>query len=228
MKGALTLTALCLLFPGTALAAEPWRQIATHATMLAMVLSVNLIFFFLLFLLSAISNKRNRSALTALTEQAYLDPLTAILNRRGFERRLNHQHVQPGFLIVIDIDDFKVINDTYGHDAGDRILRAVASRLKQTLRPEDIVSRFGGEEFVVFCKTSHLKEATRLGNRLVQAIAERPFELPEQRGHVTITVSAGASELSDPSSAYLGAYRTADKLLYKAKSSGKNRLILPG
>lgn len=228
MKLALALTVLCLSFPGTAVAAEPWRQIATHATMLAMVLSVNLIFFFVLFLVSAISNKRKQSALSTLTEQACLDPLTAILNRRGFERRLSHQQSLPGFLIVIDIDDFKVINDSYGHDAGDSILQAVASRLKQTLRPEDIVSRFGGEEFVVFCKTPHLKEATRLGNRLVQAIAERPFELPEQRGLVTITVSAGAAELSGPPSAYLGAYRAADKLLYQAKSSGKNRLILSG
>ncbi|WP_414829471.1 GGDEF domain-containing protein [Alteromonas sp. H39] len=226
MKAVSTLTALWLFLPGTALAADPWRQIATHATMLAMVLSVNLIFFFLLFLVSAISNKRKRSALSTLTEQAYLDPLTKVLNRRGFERRLTHLQEQSGFLIVADIDDFKAINDSYGHDAGDRILSAVASRLRQALRPEDIVSRFGGEEFVVFCKTPHLEEASRLGNRLVQAIAERPFVLPEQGQQVTITISAGASKLSDTPSAYLGAYRNADKLLYKAKSSGKNQLVV--
>lgn len=225
MRSAYALSTLCLLAP-SAFAADPWRQIATHATMLAIVLSVNLLFFFFLSLASAVSNKRKRSAITTLSEEAYLDPLTRLLNRRGFERRLNRQSSLSGFLIIIDIDDFKSINDTYGHDAGDRVLSAVASRLKQALRPEDIVSRFGGEEFVVFCRTPHLEEATRLGQRLVQTVGEVPFELPAQSEKVTVTISAGAAELTNKPTAYLGAYRAADSLLYKAKSSGKNRLVI--
>lgn len=225
MKQTCSLAFWFTILSAPAFAEEPWRQVATHATMLAIVLSVNLVFFFFLFLVSAISNQRKHYALTTLAEEAYLDPLTRLLNRRGFERRLNQPHQQTGFLIILDIDDFKKINDAFGHDAGDRILSAVALRLQQALRPQDIVSRFGGEEFVVYCNTTHLDEAARLGERLVQAVGDSPFNLPEQNQQITVTVSAGAAALSESPATYLQAYRQADTLLYQAKSSGKNRFI---
>ncbi|GAA1460271.1 GGDEF domain-containing protein [Williamsia maris] len=176
------------------------------------------------FLLSAFSAAILASSRLHLSD-AVTDPLTGLLNRRGIESHaaggFGVGHTTP-FLVLIDIDDFKQVNDTHGHAAGDDVLRLVAVRLTVAAGPGAVVSRFGGEEFVVL--------ADEASPDLFGYAERLRTSLTNERDAVVVTASAGACaprpDRSDPSAAFAGALAAADAAMYRAKSSGRNRTEL--
>jgi diguanylate cyclase len=159
---------------------------------------------------------------------ARLDPLTGVANRKSFDERFAQEiarRVQgsaPSVLLLWDIDSFKVINDSYGHRAGDRVLQSVAACFTAALRASDFVARIGGEEFAVLLTGIKLAEAVRVANQTRIAVEALQFHF---RGTpVRVTVSCGITELhlDDASEA---AFDRADAALYRAKNGGKNLCI---
>ncbi len=161
-----------------------------------------------------------------LVKLSITDPLTEIANRRYFyiqaEQIFNRA---PGSntlaVIMLDIDHFKQINDRLGHAAGDAILRQLAERLHQNLRPTDILARYGGEEFVILLPRTRQPEAEQIAKRLWQAMNELPFSFGDNS--VTVTISIGVAELSEEMENLDTLMRYADKALYLAKQAGRNQ-----
>jgi len=159
---------------------------------------------------------------------ARLDPLTGIANRKSFDERFaqeitrREQGGAPLVMLLWDIDNFKVINDSYGHRAGDRVLQSVAGCFTSALRAGDFVARIGGEEFAVLLRGLELPKAVNIANQVRVAVEALRFHF---RGTpVRVTVSCGITELnSDDASG--GAFDRADAALYRAKSGGKNLCI---
>jgi diguanylate cyclase (GGDEF)-like protein len=164
-----------------------------------------------------------------LFESALRDGLTNTFNRRYFLDRLHGElrfavrHAKPVALLFVDIDHFKKINDTYGHQAGDQVLAGVARVMMTTLRAEDVLARYGGEEFAVICREIGLDGAEALAKRLVAAIAHKPFEFGGQQ--IAVTISVGAAVDHGKSEAQ-GLIAAADGAMYEAKRSGRNRVCL--
>lgn len=161
-----------------------------------------------------------------LERLASSDPLTGLLNRRGFDARLAtalalaQRSNRPMGVITIDVDHFKRVNDTHGHEIGDQVLRKLAQQLKARLRGTDVVARLGGEEFIVLLPDTPLEEARQLAEELVRAVQDQP---QDQAGKITI--SAGVSALR-PDDADAGAMlRRSDEALYQAKTAGRNRAL---
>lgn len=158
--------------------------------------------------------------------KATTDPLTGLFNRRALDARLGVliEQQAPFALIIADIDHFKRINDTHGHDVGDRALKVLAATLKQCVRRHDLVCRFGGEEFVVLLVGLDVAGALEIIERVRS-------ELPRATARAsvpTFTLSAGIVDHgeADDADALL---RTADQLLYEAKSLGRDRVqMAPG
>lgn len=164
-----------------------------------------------------------------LKQMAYYDPLTDLPNRRLLEKvikrefssmqRTGHETI----IIVLDIDNFKNINDTYGHPVGDDILRQLASFLKSNVRESDTVSRFGGEEFIILMPKTSVERGYAFAERLRKLIMEKRFTVGSIS--IQITCSFGVSSMRDISSQTLDAYYSlADNALYLAKQFGKNRV----
>lgn len=166
---------------------------------------------------------------TELRTEAITDPLTGLYNRRAIQERLAEErsravrHRHPLAAIMLDIDKFKRINDSYGHDAGDMVLGELARLVRAGVRAEDVVSRFGGEEFCIILPEISLDGATRVAERLRETIASH--EMPAEAGAETVTVSVGLASLGDgESGAELLAH--ADQAMYRAKRSGGNRTAI--
>jgi len=158
--------------------------------------------------------------------QAATDPLTGLLNRRMFENRARELLVDQSNTVVAmgDLDQFKMLNDTHGHDSGDRALRLFAQSLRSCLRPEDLACRYGGEEFVVLlprCSVSHaVGVLERVQEQLVLSLTQG--EVPR------FTVSFGVAE-AGPDDTLEGVIRAADAALLQAKANGRNRIVaVPG
>lgn len=157
-----------------------------------------------------------------------IDALTNLLNRRSFEERMDEEfsvsrrHGMLSCLAILDIDHFKSINDTRGHDAGDEVLRRLAAILKEEVRTGDLVGRWGGEEFVVYVRQSDLEGAKRLLDRLRHYVAHTPIELVTGEA-INITFSAGVVSLHD-SSDWRQSLSRADEGLYQSKEAGRNRV----
>jgi diguanylate cyclase len=157
-----------------------------------------------------------------------IDALTNIPNRLAYEKRMEEElkrwrrFGQPTCLAVWDIDCFKLINDTYGHRAGDRVLQVVAENLASRIRGTDFLARYGGEEFVMILAGTGLEAAVKLVDAIRAAIAKLGFHF---RGTpVSITISCGITLLqTDDSSG--SAFERADKAMYKAKADGRNRCV---
>ncbi len=153
------------------------------------------------------------------------DPLTLISNRRMFEGKLKKLFLEfeknklPFVLLMIDIDDFKKINDLYGHRTGDEVLRVVANRLQQELRGDDLVARYGGEEFAILLPNTSLRDATPVAERLRKKIEETVIN--SDGNQVKVTISIGLAQVR-PSDSPDDLVKRADKALYLAKESGKN------
>ena len=158
-----------------------------------------------------------------LRNLAVTDPLTGMWNRRHGEELLTADLAArtPGrtlSLLMLDIDHFKTVNDTFGHQAGDHALIEVASRLRRSLRGNDMVARWGGEEFVVLLRDCALPDALRLAEEIRAAIAEVPFGAMG-----SLTVSVGATEIRDDDDLASWLMRV-DQALYRAKRAGRNEV----
>ncbi|MEA3240753.1 MAG: GGDEF domain-containing protein [Pseudomonadota bacterium] len=171
------------------------------------------------------------NALEALRLHANTDPLTGVHNRRFFhevlsrESERSNRHNQPLSLIILDIDHFKVINDTFGHLAGDQVLREIGRITRENIRAIDMVCRYGGEEFAIILPQTELEAASLIAERLRTSIAEFPFSTGE-KSPLMVTASLGVACWHG--SGYLSKQGTeliqaADRALYAAKDTGRNR-----
>jgi diguanylate cyclase (GGDEF)-like protein len=165
-----------------------------------------------------------------IQKQARTDGLTGLSNHREFQEQLGHEveraqrfGVSVG-LIFLDLDDFKLINDRYGHLAGDSVLKHVSQVIRSCIRDIDHAARYGGEEFAVILPHTSLDGAIRLGERIRQAIAERAIPLPEG-GELHVTSSLGVAAVPATATSQIEAIAVADAALYRAKQQGKNRLV---
>jgi len=162
-----------------------------------------------------------------LAALAYRDQLTGIANRRGFIEAFTRVRETAGkdarlALMLIDVDTFKTINDTLGHQAGDALVAELARRLTGMVRPEDACGRWGGDEFILLVSNTGPGELMPLADAVRQALTSRPVQLGERE--VTITVSIGASEIAEGDTLE-AAVDLADAALYRAKSEGRNRAV---
>lgn len=155
-----------------------------------------------------------------------IDPLTNLLNRRAFEERMDEEfsvtkrHGLLSCLAILDIDHFKSINDTHGHDAGDEVLREVAAILQREVRTGDLVGRWGGEEFVVYVRQSDLVGAKKLLDRLRNLIGTTVISIGVAR-EIAVTFSAGVVSLENASD-WRESLTRADQGLYRSKENGRN------
>jgi diguanylate cyclase (GGDEF)-like protein/PAS domain S-box-containing protein len=164
-----------------------------------------------------------------LIDDALTDPLTGLYNRRGLEGRSEAVHFRPGgaqltqVWIMADIDHFKRVNDTYGHEAGDEVLKAVAEALRATARGADIVARFGGEEFVLVLPDTAADLAARIAERLRLAIEALSTDVGGQV--IRVTASFGVAQRAAQES-QLEVLERADAALYSSKKEGRNRVTI--
>lgn len=175
---------------------------------------------------------RLRDEIERLRRMANTDELTRLFNRRAFDETLSSHYAREDRstfgLIMLDIDYFKKINDTYGHVGGDRILRMVADRLKSTMRQDSFLARTGGEEFAVLLKKTGPVELERVAERIREAI--ETMEFPTKAANVPdlkITVSVGASMATEAAHP-VALYDLADKALYRSKNAGRNTVTIAG
>lgn len=159
--------------------------------------------------------------------EAERDPLTGLPNRTVFERRLKHalERAEGDFAILfLDLDDFKVVNDSYGHPAGDQVLQQVAERLTQCLRPVDTVARYGGDEFVILLEGLDSEEsAKRAAGRLLRTIGD-PMNVEGNGIRVTASIGIVPGELQIGETK--DAIRLADRAMYRAKALGRRRYVV--
>ncbi|MFK3986724.1 GGDEF domain-containing protein [Exiguobacterium mexicanum] len=174
--------------------------------------------------------QRSERLISKYKEAAFTDSLTGLGNRRRFEeemKRVDEEVIngtQDVALLFLDIDHFKSINDTYGHDAGDAILVELGNRLTKTARTDDMVCRNGSEEFSVLLADCTLSQGFVIGKRYLRQIAETPFLLPDG-SFIDVTVSIGIASTSESKIATSSQLiKKADVGLYVAKRSGRNRL----
>ncbi|MGX9357394.1 GGDEF domain-containing protein [Roseobacteraceae bacterium S113] len=166
-----------------------------------------------------------RSTLLAdeLTYLVSRDRLTDVATRDFFFKRMDEMPDAYGVSLMIDIDFFKKINDTYGHLTGDKVIAHVAGILNAETRPQDIVCRFGGEEFVVFLAHVDAERGQEVAERLREEIEAQPID--DDGSIVTVTVSIGGS-LKAATDEIEVAIKRADEALYRAKETGRNRAIM--
>jgi two-component system cell cycle response regulator len=174
------------------------------------------------------ANQRLQGELESLSRK---DALTGVLNRRALEEMLrqetgrSHRHGHALSLVMLDIDHFKSVNDTHGHPGGDQVLRFFAKLTSSILREEDVLFRYGGEEFVVMLPDTPLKGGLHLAERILAAVATTPFEVTGAT--LNITASAGVASLTAAEDGEQLIAR-ADAALYAAKHGGRNRAVISG
>jgi diguanylate cyclase (GGDEF)-like protein len=176
----------------------------------------------------ALTVRARESAQNALAYQATHDELTGTVNRFLVIDRIGHalasdRNPRPLAVMYLDLDRFKSINDTLGHEVGDKLLQEVAHRITMTLRPSDTLGRFGGDEFVVLCEAVTPQEATAIAERIVRTIAE-PLDLADRTIHVTISIGLAIGDHRPTGVDLL--IRSADEAMYAAKRRGGNRVEL--
>jgi diguanylate cyclase (GGDEF)-like protein len=164
----------------------------------------------------------------SLRELASVDPLTQLLNRRAINEVIRHQAASRAAtgsnlsFVLCDLDHFKAINDTRGHDAGDQVLRAVSAALRLELRDSDAIARWGGEEFLVVLPGTDVHHAKRLAERLRQRVAD--LVIPAEGPGFGVTLTLGVANLL-PGETSEQAIARADTALYDGKRSGRNRVV---
>ncbi|MEG0938909.1 GGDEF domain-containing protein [Comamonas sp.] len=188
---------------------------------------MSILFFGLLFTV-LICADTIRETVTQLRTERDMDALTQILNRRAFheaaQKRLADQRLYPMAILAGDIDHFKRINDKWGHDRGDEVLQLVSSILKRNVRSQDLVARFGGEEFVILLTRLDLQGAEQVAQRIRQEISNDKQVLTQG---AALTLSFGITSIANASQLD-GALKQADELLYSAKNAGRDRVHVEG
>jgi len=173
--------------------------------------------------------------IAVLENENITDPLTKVYNRRYLDRRLDEEvsrsrrYALDLSVLMFDIDHFKRINDTYGHQAGDVILSALGNLVKTFLRDLDVVARYGGEEFMVICSNTPVDGAALVAERLRQLVEAHTFETPDGHGQkqlVQISISIGVAGLAASVDGKEQLVQAADQALYRAKGEGRNRVII--
>ena len=170
-----------------------------------------------------------KSIIVEKNNQAMFDVLTEIPNRLAYEKKATEEIARwkrfsnPLSLAVWDIDFFKKVNDSYGHKAGDKVLKTIAQLLNDRIRETDFLARFGGEEFVMFLPGTKEDEALKLVNDLRKKVEACGFHY--QGNAVNITVSCGISSFRDGDSLE-NVFERADNALYKAKENGRNQCVI--
>ena len=171
-----------------------------------------------------------RNRIEESVEMAITDGLTGLHNRRYMETHLAtlisqaHQTGRPLSMLIADIDHFKRVNDTHGHDAGDAVLRDFATRFRRNTRGIDLACRLGGEEFVIIMPETELRRAFQIGERLRAAIASEPFRINAET-ELRMTASVGVATVDFATDTPATLYKRADTALYAAKREGRNRVM---
>jgi diguanylate cyclase (GGDEF)-like protein len=179
-----------------------------------------------------LNSPAEEEAAEQLYESAVRDPTSGAYNRRHFERKLEAERAfaaQRGLslvLLLLDIDEFKALNDTHGHVLGDAVLQVVAASVQRLLRPEDTLVRFGGDEFVVLCRDMTLRNGLILAERIRANVERLPFSVHGNDLHVTVSV--GVAEAQSHDSACGRLVESADQALYRAKHHGRNSVASAG
>src|SRR3989339_952233 len=164
-------------------------------------------------------------------QEAQTDSLTSLFNKRGFEKRFELERIRakqneiPFSIIMVDIDYFKRVNDTYGHLVGDSLLKSIANLLKSHLRKNDIASRYGGEEFLILLPETEIDGATAVAQKIKDNLAKKEWKLKEtgeSMGRVTVSMGIALYRLNEPEEALI---KRADDALYLAKNNGRDRII---
>ncbi len=176
-------------------------------------------------------NDRLRASVKQTIELAVTDGLTGLHNRRYLDNHLKLlidravARGRPLSICITDIDRFKSVNDTYGHDAGDEVLRDFAHRVRSTVRGADLACRFGGEEFVVVMPDTPADAAAAIAERLRTMVEDRPFALPNSDTKLSITASLGLATLNLSGDTPEALLKRADTALYQAKNNGRNQVV---
>lgn len=222
LAGGFALLACLLLMRGWSLAvdlnqADSLMWLGLHIGLIVVVFTITLILLV----------ESMRDMMENLRQEGNIDVLTGIYNRRGFEERANmllaRRSAWPIALVMTDLDWFKVVNDTFGHPAGDRVLRQFALVLNDNVRVGDVVGRYGGEEFILMLAATRMDDAVILAERLRLQIESMAFRtLPED---FRITASFGVAELRRDESLQ-SLILHADSALYEAKRRGRNRTVV--
>jgi diguanylate cyclase (GGDEF)-like protein len=176
--------------------------------------------------------RRRAIAMELYRELSYLDPLTGIHNRRFFDEALETEIQKANrlsmtlVLVMIDIDDFKLYNDSNGHQKGDAALVKIAQLFKSACRASDIVARYGGEEFVIIFPGAGQEHAMELSRRIVQEVAAADFDGQNLVPSGSLTVSIGVACFPEHAGSASALIQCADQALYEAKKHGKNTIRL--
>ena len=172
---------------------------------------------------------------SALEYESIIDPLTGVHNRRHFDRSIEeeigrvHRYGLPLSLLLLDIDYFKRINDTYGHDIGDLVLKDLGQMILKVVRRTDIVARYGGDEFAIIAPHTTVSVATNLAERLCCILEESdimPVDRYQDRQRLTVTASIGVAGLDQEGVENGMLVKRADEALYRAKKGGRNRVMV--
>ncbi len=171
-----------------------------------------------------------KAAKERMKQLSITDDMTETYNYRYFvdslelELRRAERYEYPISLMMLDIDHFKLYNDTHGHVAGDKVLREVARVIKETVRHTDLLARYGGEEFGVILIKTNLAEACQVAERVRQAVEDSGFDYEDTQPAGRLTVSVGVSALCSQGSSVKQLIKAADDALYEAKRTGRNRV----
>lgn len=163
---------------------------------------------------------------------ALTDSLTGLYNRHYFNSHFDglfkhaREAARPLSVLMLDVDRFKTVNDTYGHSAGDEVLKELANRIVKGVRSFDMVARLGGEELVIVMPETRVSDAERAAERLRRMICDRPFDISAPRMQLPVSVSIGVSGLDSGDDAPDVILRRADEALYEAKRTGRNRVVM--
>lgn len=218
-------------------AREIWRGIIKHKYFLSEKLGRNVgvrvaALDFLSNHLKLIQNVRllSEDAMDRITVFVNIDSLTGVYNHRFFQDKLKEMVAQAGrdnkklSILMLDVDNFKNYNDNFGHLFGDVILRQVAFTIKNNLRDQDVVSRYGGDEFAVLLPDSPKEMAIVVADRIRQEIDHKRFLKEDHELHVVITASIGVATYPDDAGTAQELFDAADKAMYRAKKKGKNQI----
>ena len=201
-----------------------WSESTVQIIRASYVASTILTMFIFMWMVELVAEKNE----ARLENLSLTDHLTGLPNRRFFEivfqqeMAKSRRNLTALALAMIDIDHFKAINDSYGHDVGDEVLKHISRQLSQATRQTNVVARIGGEEFAVLLPKTSLPEAVEVAQRMRQALADSPYQLDERP--LNITISIGVTRV-DPTLPMAAAYKSADTALYQAKHDGRNRVV---